>query len=98
MRLLWLGHFLPFPPQGGNLQRSHHLLKEAAGRHEVHLVALSQRAILSTAEARAEAITALRPLVASLTVFDIPSDASRVRWYMLAATSFFRSTPYAASW
>ena len=35
MRLLWLGHFLPYPPQGGNLQRSYHLLREAAGRHEV---------------------------------------------------------------
>ena len=41
LRVLWLGHFLPYPPQGGALQRSHHLLRQAATRHEVHLVSLS---------------------------------------------------------
>ena len=39
MRILWLSHFVPYPPAGGALQRSFHLLRSAAQKHEVHLLA-----------------------------------------------------------
>ena len=46
LRVLWLSHLVPYPPQGGAAQRSYHLLREASRRHSVHLVALNQRARL----------------------------------------------------
>ena len=98
MRLLWLAHFVPFPPRGGNLQRSHNLLRWAASRHEVHLVALTQRAILPSDEDLADAKNALQPWLATMTVFDIPSDRSRARWWALAARAFFDPRPYEEVW
>src|SRR5688572_2221756 len=98
MRIVWLSHFIPYPPKGGNLQRSHYLLKEAARRHEVHLVTLNQRANLATEEEQQAAIAALSPGLASIKTFPIPADSSRTRWSMLVASSFFRSRPYATSW
>jgi len=98
LRVLWLSHFLPYPPKGGALQRSHHLLRQMAGRHEVHLVALSQRAILRSHEDIAAAVDALNPLVASLRWFPIPTDGSRGRWAALVAATFFRGDPYDATW
>ena len=41
MRVLWIGHFVPYPPRGGAPQRSFHLLKEAAKHAEVHFAGLS---------------------------------------------------------
>lgn len=41
MRILWLSHLIPFPPRGGNLQRSFNLIRQAAASHEVTLVALN---------------------------------------------------------
>jgi len=37
MKLLYLVHRIPFPPNKGDKVRSYHLLKHLAGRHEVHL-------------------------------------------------------------
>jgi glycosyltransferase involved in cell wall biosynthesis len=42
MKILWLTHFLPYPPTGhGALQRSHHLLVGLASAHDVGLIALA---------------------------------------------------------
>ncbi len=98
MRILWLSHFLPYPPKGGALQRSHHLLRQAASRHEVHLVALSQRAILKNDDAVAEAERELRPMVRSLRWFPISSDSARWRWSALVLTTYLRSAPYDVTW
>lgn len=42
MNILWLSHVVPFPPRGGVLQRSYHLLKELASHHDVTLWAIVQ--------------------------------------------------------
>jgi polysaccharide biosynthesis protein PslH len=98
MRVLWLSHFVPYPPVGGARQRSHHLLLQAARTHEVHVVALNQKANIPTADALADACERLRPSIAGLDVFPIPSDASRATWAAMTATSFFRPSPYDVNW
>ncbi len=55
VRILWLGHFVPWPPKGGSLIRSYHLLREASLGNEVALVCLNQRSLLPTAERLDEA-------------------------------------------
>lgn len=42
MNILWLSHVVPYPPRGGVLQRSYHLLRELALRHSVSLWAIVQ--------------------------------------------------------
>jgi glycosyltransferase involved in cell wall biosynthesis len=97
MRVLWLSHFVPAPPSGGALQRSHGLLREAARRHEVHLVALNQRALLPDDDARRAALAQL-DCCASVRVFDIPADRSRARRLMTTAVGYLRSAPYDVLW
>jgi len=98
LRVLWLSHFLPYPPTGGALQRTHHLLREAARRHEIHLVALNQRAILSTAGAVAEAVEHLSGLCSKVEVFPMKWDSSSWRRMMVRAGSFFTPTPFETNW
>src|SRR5438132_3103779 len=98
VRVLWLSHFVPYPPSGGALQRSHNLLRQAARAHEVHLVALNQGALLGSPEAVAEAVRLLSDVCASVRVFPNAFDGSRVRWAWMAARGFWRSTPYDLNW
>jgi glycosyltransferase involved in cell wall biosynthesis len=98
MNILWLSHFLPYPPKGGAFQRSHYLLREAASRHRVSLVALNQRAVLTSAKAVEEATQVLGGIVSDLAWFEIPADRSRFRWGLTTALSYFRPSPYDVNW
>ena len=98
LNVLWLSHFVPYPPQGGALQRSYHLVRQAARRHSVHVVALNQRAVLPDEAALGEALDHLRGFCASVTVFDMPAVASGPRQLYTAAKSYFQSSPYEVNW
>lgn len=68
--VLWVSHFLPFPPKGGSSQRSFHLLRELSAAHRIHYVGIHKPSRVSDAllaEARAE----LGPRLASFV--SIPS-------------------------
>jgi glycosyltransferase involved in cell wall biosynthesis len=41
MRILWLSNFIPYPIAGGSHQRSYHLMRQAAQRHQVTLYAFN---------------------------------------------------------
>jgi len=98
VKILWLSHFLPYPPRGGALQRSYYLLRQAALTHEVHLVAVNNRAQLSTPAEVAEAVSTLSRVCARVDVFPNTFDHSRFRWGLMAAAGFWRSTPYDVNW
>lgn len=98
MKILWLSHFLPYPPKGGALQRSHNLLLQAARRHEVHLVSLNNAKILSSPGEIGEAVQFLKTVCATVQAFPIPSDAAQWRWAAMTAASYFRPTPYDVNW
>jgi len=46
MRVLWASQVIPYPPNSGVHQRTYHLLKAVAARHEVDLIAFIQEAWL----------------------------------------------------
>lgn|SRR5690625_58978 len=98
MRILWLSHLLPYPPHGGVLQRSYNLLRHIAARHEVHLVALNQRALLSTPDRVEWASEELSKVAARVDVFPMQSDRSRLLWAAMAGVTFFHSSPYDINW
>lgn len=75
MRILWISHFVPWPATGhGALQRSHHLLRQVARRHEVHLASLSRPDALRTSQIP-EAAHQLRQLAASVQIEPLSSGA-----------------------
>lgn len=98
MRVLWLSHFLPFPPKGGSLQRSYHLLRAAAERHEVHLVSLNQPALLPTAAAVRDAVDALTEHVASAWVADVPAEGRLFGRERVLLEALATSDPYDICW
>lgn len=98
MKLLWLSHFAPYPATGhGALQRSHHLLRQAASRHEVHLVSLSQPGTVAAA-ALAEAERALGEIAASARLFPLPADPRGVHRGRAVARSLAGRQSYWDEW
>lgn len=90
MRILWLSHFVPWPATGhGALQRSHHLLRQAARHHDVHLLALSRPEVMDAGSA-ADAERELTDLTASARVLSLPRMDRRV----VAAMALFEGTSY----
>ncbi len=98
MKILWLSHFVPYPPAGGALQRSHHLLRHAASRHEVHLVSLHQPRLLPTGAGLREAEQVLSGLCASVKILPIPAERSAVHRVTNAASSVLGSDPFDVTW
>ncbi|MBM3321366.1 MAG: glycosyltransferase [Candidatus Eisenbacteria bacterium] len=94
MRILMITHFLPFPPQGGSLQRSYNILKQMAKRHQVHLVSLSQKALHPDKNSLARSIEALKEHCPHVKAVNIPSDSSRLQWYLLLLLNLLSPTPY----
>src|SRR5688572_13646525 len=86
MRILWLSHFVPWPPVGhGALQRSYHLLRAAAGSHEVHLLALAPPSAAAVDLDPAAATVALRQVTAAAEIYPLPRDRQQLRrtWLLL---------------
>jgi sugar transferase (PEP-CTERM/EpsH1 system associated) len=93
MRILWLSHFVPYPPKGGCFQRSYNLMKEAAKKHEVHLVTLrhtdrSTHPVSEVAKAKGE----LEKFCRQVWIIDIDSF-STWGFYSLALKSLFSVDP-----
>ena len=98
MRVLWLSHLVPWPATGqGSLQRSHHLLREAARRFEVHLVAVNNRGLLPDNQVDT-ARRALAGICARVDVVERPADRSSLHraWAVLAG--LVRREPFDVSW
>ncbi len=103
MKILWLSHFVPYPPKGGILQRGHHLLKQTAKHHDVHLLAFQQNDLMaplfnSIEEGSHEAQQHLLKYCKSVKVFDIPSDSSNKKKYITAIKSLATKYPYNLNW
>ena len=43
LKILWLSHFVPYPPKGGAFQRSYNLLRGVGAAHDVRLLALRHK-------------------------------------------------------
>jgi len=101
MKILWLSHFVPWPSTGhGALARSFHLVREAARRHELHLVALAPPAADGNHDeaALASARAALREYCASAELIPIERRAGRARRALLAARSWPSPHAYWEHW
>ncbi len=104
MKILWLSHLLPFPPQGGGvLQRSANLHKAVADAHEVTLLAFNQKDILRIYDADLDvslqaAVAAMEKICHKVKVIDIECDTRRAGKPRLALSSLFSRLPYSIRW
>lgn len=104
MKILWLSHLLPFPPQGGGvLQRSANLLKAVADAHEVTLLAFNQKDILRIYDSDLNvslpaALKAMENICHKVHVVDIDCDTKYMGKLRLASSSLFSRWPYSVRW
>lgn len=80
MKLLWLSHFIPYPPRGGAHQRSFNLIRHMSHKAEISLVALNQeghaRDLLSAYESE------LRKCCGEVIVWELPYRWRGLHWWM----------------
>jgi len=92
MRLVWFSHFVPYPPKGGNLQRSYNLIRQAANSFEITLVALN---FLSEPSERLRShAVELNKYCDRVVFWDLPFPWKGHRWWAAALASPFSSTPF----
>lgn len=97
MKILFVSHFIPFPPTGGASQRNYNILKKLSELgHEIVLVTLTQRARHHDRRAERRAVEGLTAICRAIHVFQIPTDTSRAMWYALLLGNMFSRTPYSA--
>ncbi len=103
MKILWLSHFIPYPPKGGVLQRGYHLLKQTAKYHEVHLLAFNQKDLIAplfkdVESGITEANNHLSQFCKTVEFMPIPCDESKFKKKSLALKSLFTKYPYTLNW
>jgi glycosyltransferase involved in cell wall biosynthesis len=68
MKIVWISHFVPYPPRGGAPQRSYNLIRGIASNHSVHFAGLSLKTQQRTTGEYDEARQALSKICAGVTV------------------------------
>jgi len=103
LKVLWISHFVPYPPKGGMLSRSYNLLKEVAAANDIYLLAFIQRKPLITMfdsleQGLRESREHLSVLCKTVEFIDIPSETSRYGKYTEALRSLITRLPYTVNW
>ena len=97
-RVLWLSHLLPWPPKGGLQQRSYYLMRAVGRRHDLRVVAFSQRAHQADPDCVRAAIAALSDFCIVQDAFPLPSDKHSHGKQLLAVQSLLPGPPYTIRW
>lgn len=94
MRILWLSHFVPYPPKGGCFQRSYNLLRQLSTRHEIHLVALKHKDSTHPDQETKNARTELLRYCKAVDIIDISSATAGARLLGTAVKSVVTLSPF----
>lgn len=97
MKVLWLSHFVPFPPKGGCFQRSYNLIARVGARHDIHLVALRHKCSIhpeaETRHTRDELLKHCR----SVDIIDISHTWQELWLRSLAAAGLLTGKPFSVT-
>ena len=93
LRVLWLSHFVPYPPKGGCFQRSYNLLTRVAARHDVHLIALKPKGGTHPGPEAARAREELLRHCRSVEIIDISAATRPAAMARRAAASVATARP-----
>jgi polysaccharide biosynthesis protein PslH len=92
MKLIWFSHFVPFPPRGGNLQRSFNLIRQASRSYEIHLLALNLQS--ESRQQIDEYKKELRHYCESVEICELPFSWRGGRWWAEATCSPLLRAPF----
>ena len=103
MRILWVSHFLPYPPTGGVLQRGYGLVSRLASHCEVHLLAMHQPRLFNQTGAMmgldtSAALAELNKYCASAMLIDIPAEVRPMGRHIAAIGAVMRRRSYTEQW
>jgi polysaccharide biosynthesis protein PslH len=93
LRILWLSHFVPYPPKGGCFQRSYNLIKRVAAEHDVHLIAVKHKSGAHPDEENREARQELLRDCKSVDIVDISASTSPARLALRGLGSMLTFSP-----
>lgn len=93
LRILWLSHFVPFPPKGGCFQRSYNLIARVGARHDVHLVAMKPKAGTHPESETAHAREELLRHCKSVSIVDISAATRPAKMALRVAASVATAQP-----
>jgi len=97
LKILFLSHFVPYPPKGGCFQRNYNLLTRIAAVHDVHLIAMRHRSSThpddETSNARAELLRYCK----AVDIIDITANTQDGRMALSALGNLPRLMPLSAS-
>jgi glycosyltransferase involved in cell wall biosynthesis len=97
LKILWLSHFVPYPPKGGCFQRSFNLIKRIGQAHEVSLIAMRHKAATHPAAETQQARAELLRFCRDVEIIDISGTAHGVGLTMTALESLATLTPFNVS-
>lgn len=92
MRLVWLSHTVPYPPQGGPLQRSFNLIREMSRSYEISLVAFNLQG--AAKENLDDYICELKKYCAEVEIWEMPYQWKGIRWWAGLSLSPFGREPF----
>jgi glycosyltransferase involved in cell wall biosynthesis len=93
LRILWLSHFVPYPPKGGAFQRSYHLITRVGAAHDLHLIAMKHKAATHPLEELRDARKELLRHCRSVDIVDVSSLAEGAGLLRRALTSVLTGAP-----
>ncbi len=102
-RVLWINHFVPYPPKGGLLIRTHGLLNKVLDDHDVTLMCLVQPRLLtpyfdSVEEGLGEAKKFFESKGARIQFFTMDNEKNQWDRVKTAALSLTSTKPYSVNW
>lgn len=97
-KILWLSHMIPYPPKGGNLQRSYNLIRELSKYHEITIIAFNQSKILDSQEKIDSATVHFSTFCKVKQVFEIPSESGFFSRLVLLIKALLPWRTYTVSW
>ena len=93
LNILWISHFVPYPPKGGCFQRSYNLIKEVSRNNNIYLIALRHKDKTTHPEVETnKAKSELEKLCKKVIILDI-SSFSGLNYYYMALKSIFNINP-----
>lgn len=94
MKLIWLSHFIPYPPRGGSFQRSFNLIRHISSKYETILIALNMQG--EPKERSAEYAAELGKYCAEVEIWEPPYPWRGARWWGQLMFSPFHRLHYGA--
>jgi len=94
LKIIFLSQIVPYPPAGGVLQRSYHILREICKENEVHLMAFIHPDILNTNNKIDEASKHLLTFCKSVEFFVLKPKQSRLYFLLFILRSIFSMIPF----